>query len=524
MFTIPILRHGQPYESVDKVELVHHATGEPVAVVSQANPGMIVRDVNRMDDAVLESFTVRELIDICGRAAERFICGTLPVGEAKQSFEDYVRCLSATTGMPVTYCRSNAQKIHRVLAEMDTIISGLTRGFDLEILDRGYGTYSNGPMTSSPFKGEGWGEGHTARTHHPSPSLSPQGERGTFASVRPVIKQNGSATRTLSFFREGRIFGAVLPSNSPGVHGLWIPAIALKAPIVLKPGREEPWTPLRIIEALAAEGIPREALGFYPTDHAGAAELLRSVDRAMLFGDASTTAAWAHDPRIEIHGPGFSKVILGDDAANNWEQYIDIMVGSIAANGGRSCINASAIWTPKHGRAIAEALAERLAKVQALPADDPNATIAGFANATMAERINAMIDGLLRTPGATDLTEQIRRRPRLVKSGRVAYLLPTIIWCEDREHPLANREFLFPFASVIECPTAEMQDAIGPSLVVSAITEDRAFIRALMSSENVDRLNIGAIPTYQLSWDQPHEGNLFEHLYRQRAFQMSVEV
>ena len=30
---------------------------------------------------------------------------------------------------------------------------------------------------------------------------------------------------------------------------------------------------------------------------------------------------------------------------------------------------------------------------------------------------------------------------------------------------------------------------------------------------------IGPIPTYQISWDQPHEGNLFEHLYRQRAFQ-----
>ena len=142
----------------------------------------------------------------------------------------------------------------------------------------------------------------------------------------------------------------------------------------------------------------------------------------------------------------------------------------------------------------------------------------------MAERISAMIEGLLRPPGAIDLTDRIRGSSRLVKSDRVAYLLPTIIWCEDREHPLANREFLFPYASVVECPTAEMPAAIGRTLVVSAITEDRAFIRALMSSQNVDRLNVGAIPTYQLSWDQPHEGNLFEHLYRQRAFQTNVEL
>lgn len=65
-----------------------------------------------------------------------------------------------------------------------------------------------------------------------------------------------------------------------------------------------------------------------------------------------------------------------------------------------------------------------------------------------------------------------------------------------------------------------MPQAIGPTPVVSAITKDAKLIQALMPSRNVDRLNIGPIPTYQLSWDQPHEGNLFEHLHRQRAFQM----
>ena len=69
-----------------------------------------------------------------------------------------------------------------------------------------------------------------------------------------------------------------------------------------------------------------------------------------------------------------------------------------------------------------------------------------------------------------------------------------------------------------------MPDAIGPSLVVTAITKDQVFIDALMASPHVDRLNLSPIPTYQLSWDQPHEGNLFEHLYRQRAFQIDGAV
>ncbi len=480
MLHIPILRAGKPYESVDTVEIVHHATGQPVATVSQANSGMIVRDVGRMADDVLERFTVSELIGMCKKAADVFMTASLPIGDHTQSFDDYIQCLSDTTGMPVTYCRANADKIRYVLAEMELILTGLTRGFDLGILDSGHGTH----------------EGHT-----------------------------------LSFFREGRIFGAVLPSNSPGVHGLWIPAVALKAPVVLKPGREEPWTPYRIIESLVAAGMPREAFGFYPTDHAGSGELLRSVDRSMLFGGGATTKPYENDPRVEVHGPGLSKVILGDDVADDWEKYLDLIESSIAGNCGRSCINASGVWTPRHGPAIAEALGERLAKVQALPTDDPNASIAAFANPIMAEQIDGVINADLRVDGAEDVTARLRARDResaqaeaygsgrLVRLGRCSYLLPTIVWCEDREHPLANREFLFPYASVVECPSDEIPTAIGSTLIVSAITRDERFIARLMRSANVDRLNVGPIPTWRISWDQPHEGNLFTHLYRQRAFQ-----
>ncbi len=51
------------------------------------------------------------------------------------------------------------------------------------------------------------------------------------------------------------------------------------------------------------------------------------------------------------------------------------------------------------------------------------------------------------------------------------------------------------------------------------ITEDEELLRQALASRSIDRLNLGPIPTYQISWDQPHEGNLFDHLYQQRAFQ-----
>src|SRR5205814_10251567 len=100
MLHIPILRHGQPDESIDKVQIVHHATGEPVAQVSQANAGLISRDVHRIDDTILEQFSVSELLAMCKKAAALFMTGTLPVGDSKQTIDDYIRQLSATTGMP----------------------------------------------------------------------------------------------------------------------------------------------------------------------------------------------------------------------------------------------------------------------------------------------------------------------------------------------------------------------------------------------------------------------------------------
>jgi hypothetical protein len=98
------------------------------------------------------------------------------------------------------------------------------------------------------------------------------------------------------------------------------------------------------------------------------------------------------------------------------------------------------------------------------------------------------------------------------------YVLPTVIRC-DADHPLANREFLFPYASVVEVPAAELPDRLGPSLVVTCVSDDAAVRARFVASAHVDRLNFGAIPTTQIGWDQPHEGNLFEHLYARRAIQ-----
>ncbi len=47
----------------------------------------------------------------------------------------------------------------------------------------------------------------------------------------------------------------------------------------------------------------------------------------MVFGDSSTTSIWESDSRIEIHGPGYSKIVIGEDCIDDWEKYLDVMVG-----------------------------------------------------------------------------------------------------------------------------------------------------------------------------------------------------
>ena len=200
-----------------------------------------------------------------------------------------------------------------------------------------------------------------------------------------------------------------------------------------------------------------------------------------------------------------------------------MLIGSIADNGGRSCVNASAVWAPRHADEISEALAERLARIVPRAADDRDAKLAPFTDPQIAARINTMIDQGLLEPGARDVTASYREGDRLVSWNDCSYLNPTLIRC-DADHPLAGREYLFPFAAVVEVPQDQVVSQLESSLVVTAITRDPKFIHSLVNSPNIDRLNIGPLPTNQVSWDQPHEGNLFEHLYGRRAFQHAIAV
>ena len=325
---------------------------------------------------------------------------------------------------------------------------------------------------------------------------------------------------TVSYQAQTDVLGAVLPSNSPGVHTLWLPVVPLQIGLALKPGSQEPWTPYRVVAAMIAAGIPAEAFSIYPGPGAelGGA-ILASHRRSMIFGGPQTIEQYSGNPQVQVHGPGYSKILLGDDVVDDWPRYVDMMVDSVVRNGGRSCINCSSIYASRHTTEIADALAEKLGPIQVLSPDDPGACLAAFTTPQVAPAIWQGIEKLIENGSCRHATANFG--PRLIERETCDYLLPTVLECDSPDSPAANVEYMFPMVSVVRCPQAEMIARIGPTLVGTAITADDKFRRELIACTHIDRLNLGPIPTPQVDWLQPHEGNLIEFLYRSRALQLA---
>lgn len=472
MIELPAIRWGKPYESLEVDEIKHFHTGEPVARIHCVGSGIIGRDAKKAPKArkALQAISPDELVAMCKKAGELFETGTLAVGDSQQTPEDFIQQQSATTGMPISMCRANVTKNAFVLKNIDKILDSLTRGLSLDILARGYGEEGRGV--------------------------------------------------TVSYQAQCDALGAVLPSNSPGVHTLWLPVIALQMGLVLKPGSSEPWTPYRVFAAMVEAGIPSEAICLYPG--AGAeigSAILSSCRRSMIFGGPQTVDQYAGNPKVQVHGPGFSKILFGEDCIDQWEDHLDMMVDSVYRNGGRSCINVSSIYVPRHSKEIAAAIAERLGPIEVLPPDNPESGLAAFTIEGAAKSILASIERDAEAAGVTDMTASYG--DRLVESPPVAYLRPVVLHHASADSETRNKEQMFPMVNIVECPQAKMLDAIGPTLVGTAITDDDNFKRELIGSIDIDRLNLGPIPTPQLDWLQPHEGNLIEFLYRSRALQLA---
>ncbi len=269
----------------------------------------------------------------------------------------------------------------------------------------------------------------------------------------------------VSYQAQVPVLGLVLPSNSPGVHTLWLPVIPMQIGLVLKPGPQEPWTPYRMAEAFFQAGVPSEAISIYPGVGESAPRCSSTASAAMIFGGTATVERYSGNPRVQVHGPGFTKILLGDDVVDNWEKYLDMMVDSVLRQQ-RPRLHQ---LLRRSGRPGTRARSPRRWRSgwpdRAAAAGRPDASLAAFTVPGAAEAISASIE-------ARPAGRRRDRRHREVSRGssrrqgrRCDYLRPTVMHCDSPDAAIAKKEYMFPFVTVVECPQEKMLEAIGPTLV-----------------------------------------------------------
>ena len=155
----------------------------------------------------------------------------------------------------------------------------------------------------------------------------------------------------------------------------------------------------------------------------------------MIFGDVSSTGAWKDDPRIELHGPGYSKIVIGEDAATIGRRHLDVIV----ALDGRE---RRALVRQRLGR-LGDAPRRRDRRGAGREAREhrparrgrPEALLAPFADPQSPSASTTMIERRLAEPGARDVTAAHRGGERLARREGCAYLLPTVVRLRDGRAP-----------------------------------------------------------------------------------------
>ena len=96
-----------------------------------------------------------------------------------------------------------------------------------------------------------------------------------------------------------------------------------------------------------------------------------------------------------------------------------------------------------------------------------------------------------------------------------------------RMRVIHNRTARYAFDNLFDDADGLTAELIGPSAVafggagpiaIARVIKD--WQRKLIDAPQIDRLNLGAIPSTKLDWFQPHEGNIVQFLFRPRSFQI----
>lgn len=395
----------------------------------------------------------RAWLEILRDAGRRFVDDQLPLGGQPIDLSEHARLVSEATGVPTL----RAVKASLALADLLSTME--------DVLD------AQAPVASRDG-GEGW-------------VLAPAGRH---VAVR-------------------------IPGSYPTFNAAWLVALALRRPTLLC-AAGDPFTPVRLIEALHAAGLPDGAVSLC-FDEADA--LFERADQVVCPGDELPQPE-GPPGRVKRYHRGSSKAVLlgaGDDRL--WPR-----LAAMAVQGsGRLCTSLSALLVDGDALEPAAALAAALARWPVAPLDDAEAIVPAFPDRALARRIDAAI-AAAEARGAIDLSARSGAGQRVVELDGACFLRPTVLLV-DRGDPLFGAEFPFPFVTVASVPRAEAPAACCGSLIVSLIGHDRALLLRLILEPTIDKVFHGEHIDRGHRSSDPHEGFLADFLFHKKAVWPPIE-
>jgi len=446
---VEALGHGGPYRAYNR-QAICDVTGKPVAELTLVPRLFVQRSMAALRRAAHISVDAR--VEALHRAGKAFVTATL----GGWSVDAYQRCVSRVSGLPISVVRA---------------ATGI-------IADAAMGAHETAHMACP---------------------------RGAVTCWSDPATRRGRAVWT----RRGDVFAVLAAGNHPGVHALWLEALALGYRVAVRPSRREPFTPYRLVAALRESGFGNDQIVLLPTDHATADDIIAQADLAMVYGGSDVVAKYAGHRNVLPQGPGRSKILIAGD---DWRPHLDLIVDSVANEGGTACINATAVLVRGDPTPLAKALAERLCVIPSLPPDNEHALLpvqqADSAH-TQERFLLRSAEGAVAWLGGDGISDPL--------GDGSAVLRPAVFQVNRADAPQINIELGFPCVWVAPWSPA---DGIGPlrhSLALTVIGGNDGLIGALVNEPTIGNVYIGEHPTYWMRPGVPHDAYLAEFLMRTKA-------
>ncbi|KMV23599.1 aldehyde dehydrogenase family protein [Mycobacterium heckeshornense] len=451
MVYLDALGPNGPYRTRNR-QTITSTAGVPVAELSIAPPLYVSRSIGAQRKT--QPLPVRQRRTALADAADAFRCAVI----AGLDFDTYVERASAVSGLPIAVTRAGAHRVaHVVTSAIDAVRPACPTGAALD-----------------------WRE--------------------------PRIRHGGAV-----WTRRGDVFAVHASGNGPGIHASWPQALALGYRVAVRPSRREPFTAHRLVHALRTSGFRPEDATYLPTEHGGADEIIRSADLAMVYGDQHVVDKYATDPTVFVNGPGRSKMLI--TAEQDWRDYLDVVVDSIANQGGMACVNTTAVLYEGDPTALAGAIADRLSTIEPLPTEDERALLPTRSidkAGQLADFLAAKAAGTIPVLGADQVVAPLG-------NGRAA-LRPAVHLMAAPDVDTLNTELPFPCVWVSPWSRRDDMAALRRSLVVTAITSDEALVDELLAEPTIANVYWGRHPTSYEAPEIPHDGFLADFLMRNKGF------